>query len=110
MLASVAVAGTALLVTPNANAASLGAVLPIGHSITAGNSLDLGGRHLVMQPDGNLAMYNNTTTPGKACWATNTAGTGSHNHVIYQTDFKFRGIYEQWSRGLGNGARNWSAC
>lgn len=54
------------------------------------NSLDLGGRQLIMQNDGNLVMYNNSVNPRIVCWASNTNGEGGgSSYAILQSDSNF---------------------
>jgi hypothetical protein len=54
------------------------------------NSLDLGGRQLIMQNDGNLVMYNLSVNPRQVCWASNTYGQGGGStYAIFQADGNF---------------------
>lgn len=61
-----------------------GSILSAGQELQAGQNLvsPAGQYTLDMQTDGNLVVYGN----GCVIWASNTAGTGSHNHLIMQGD------------------------
>jgi hypothetical protein len=61
-----------------ANATTIGSTIWMPSSgrtpttMAMGNSIDLGGRQLILQSsDGNLVLYNNTVHPAKRCWASN---------------------------------------
>ena len=49
----------------------------------ASNTVGSGGTSVNMQGDGNLVIY---TSAAKPVWASNTAGTGSGNHLVMQDD------------------------
>jgi surface antigen len=49
----------------------------------ASNTVGSGGTSVNMQSDGNLVIY---TSAAKPVWASNTAGTGSGNHLVMQDD------------------------
>ncbi len=49
----------------------------------ASNTVGSGGSSVNMQDDGNLVIYTSTAQP---VWASNTAGTGSANHLVMQDD------------------------
>jgi hypothetical protein len=77
MAVSVGIAGPA-------GAAAGGSILSAGQQLQAGQELvSVGGQYqLAMQTDGNLVIYGN----GCVVWASNTAGTGSHDDLSMQTD------------------------
>ncbi len=76
--------GASLGVVPSAHAAAGGSSLSAGQELQAGQDLvSAGGQYtLVMQTDGNLVTYGN----GCVIWASNTAGTGSHDYLAMQGD------------------------
>lgn len=93
-----AIVTTTLAMTGVANASSEGsAIYEDGHCsypscdiIQNMNSLDLGGRQLIMQNDGNLVMYNLSVNPRQVCWASNTNGQGGGStYAIFQSDGNF---------------------
>ena len=86
-LSPAAHASTQATVSP---AASVGTALTRGQSLNNGDSLDLQGRQLIMQPDGNLVLYNNSVSPRKVCWASNSSGSNrAAAYAIYQNDGNF---------------------
>lgn len=86
-----------------ASAASQGYSLSLGGTLRNSNSLDRGGRQLIMQNDGNLVYYNNAVNPRVICWASNTSGSNRNFTVaIFQTDGNFvvkNGNTVYWASG-----------
>jgi surface antigen len=84
LAAAVIASGLAIGVAHPADAAAGGSSLSAGQELQAGQELvSAGGQYtLAMQTDGNLVTYGN----GCVIWASNTAGTGSHDYLAMQGD------------------------
>jgi CHAP domain len=76
----------------------------------ASNTVGSGGTSVNMQGDGNLVMY---TSAAKPVWASNTAGTGSGNHLVMQNDgnlviYTNAGTPVWASNTSGGGSSDWA--
>jgi hypothetical protein len=90
VLSVVAVLAALVVGEGTASATTMGSYITKGKSINAGNSIDYGGRQLILQTDGNLVLYNNGVNPRTVCWASATSGSGrSHAVATYQSDGNF---------------------
>lgn len=91
-----------LLVGPGvADASSIGYQMTMPRTLNTGDSIDYGGRQLILQTDGNIVFYNNNVNPRKVCWTSHTSGSNrSHATLAWQTDgnlVEYNGSTVLWS-------------